>query len=236
VLLDFEVEDVDVVLEALLVVDDVVDVDDGRVDDFIDVIMEENGMELIMCLDGLIDGIMVGMLDAIDTKENPEATDTVGAPVGVTKLKPDGTKFGSKVLVYVKTVGTAMPVGAAVGTSGNSTDVKTFGASEATPGVDCCGEASFGTRRAIVCVAEGSKSRTSDAKGAFKSEGSPLTTTGGNPDCEGPFSIWRAFNWSIWAGHGTEKQFSPRRSTIAALCARQRLTKNERKAAFSHIA
>jgi hypothetical protein len=76
-----------------------------------------------------------------------------------------------------------MPVGATVGTSGKSTEVKTLGGSEATPGVDCCccGAAAFGTISAIVCVTVGSAPCTKDAKRPTKAGGRPLITTGGKP-------------------------------------------------------
>jgi hypothetical protein len=176
---------------VLLVVEDVVDFDAGRVDGLIEVIMDENGIELIIFLEGLIDGMMVGL----DTKENPDAIDTVGASVGATKLKPDGTKFGSNVLVYVYTVGTAIPVGATVGTSGKSTEVKTLGGSEFNPGVACCGMAAFGTRTPTVWVMVGSNLCTNATRGPTKSAGSPLTTTAGNSD--GLFPIWRSLKRSI---------------------------------------
>jgi hypothetical protein len=69
---------VDVVLEVVYL-DEVVELGSGCFEDFIDVIMDDMGMELIIIMDGLNDGSMVGF----DTNEKPDATDTVGATVGV---------------------------------------------------------------------------------------------------------------------------------------------------------
>jgi hypothetical protein len=126
--IDFDdVDDVVVDEVLLLVVEVVIRDDDGVVK--LGLVMKVLGMGIKKEV-----GIKVGMTGLVG--RIAVGANVPGMDAGGVHWKPLGTSDGMSVSVNVTNIGTTTPVGAAVGTDGKSTVVKTFGPAFGTSGVN----------------------------------------------------------------------------------------------------